>query len=253
MKIKKILVSQPKPETEKSPYWEIAKNHKVDFEFFKFFKIEGISVKDFRQSKVNILEYSAILLTSKNAVDHFFRIAKEMRITVPETMKYFCVSDTIAFYLQNYVQYRKRKIFHGKQSMLDLVPTLKKHKEDRFLIPCTDLHNPEMTQALDDLQINYTKAVFYQTVSSDLSTISLQEYDLIVLFSPSGVTSLYHNFPNFKQNEMAIATFGSTTSKAAKEHGLELAIEAPSVKAPSMTMAIDQYLEEQKKKCKEKK
>jgi uroporphyrinogen-III synthase len=252
LKIKNILVSQPKPaDIEKSPYGEIAKKYKLNIDFHKFIKIEGIVAKDFRKDRVNILDHTAIILTSRNAVDHFFRIATELRIEIPDTMKYFCISESTAFYLQKYVQYRKRKIFHGKQNFLDLMDTIKKHKDEKFLLPCSDIHKISMTHLLDTNEINYTKAIIYKTVASNLKDVKINSYDMLIFFSPSGVVSLFKNFPEFNQENKLIAAFGPTTTKAVKDAGLNLNIEAPTKTAPSMTMAIEEYIQKEAKKKKQ--
>jgi len=249
MKIKNILVSQPKPvDVEKSPYGELTRKYNVNIDFHKFIKIEGIPAKEFRKERINILDHSAVIFTSRNAVDHFFRICKEMRIEVPDTMKYFCISEATAFYLQKYVQYRKRKIFFGKQSIEQLVDLVKKHKEEKFLLPCSEIHKQSISDQLESNHINYQKAVIYKTLANDLSGIPISEYDMLIFFSPSGVKSLFINFPEFKQNSTLIGAFGATTSKAVKDAGLTLNIEAPTKTAPSMTMAIDQYIEKNSKK-----
>lgn len=249
MKIKNILVSQPKPaDLEKSPYGELVKKYKLDIDFHKFIKIEGVSAKEFRQERINILDYSAVIFTSRNAVDHYFRVCKEMRIEVPDTMKYFCISEATAFYLQKYVQYRKRKIFYGKQSFEQLIELIKKHKDEKYLLPCSDIHKQSISDLLEKNSINYKKAVLYKTLASDLSKIKIDNYDMLIFFSPSGVKSLFKNFPEYKQNSTLIAAFGPTTSKAVKESGLKLDVEAPTKTAPSMTMAIDQYVQKQMRK-----
>lgn len=243
MKVKRILVSQPEPvDFEKSPYGELTQKHKVNIDFRKFIAIEGITASDFRKDKVYIQEHTAVIFTSRHAVDHFFRIAKEMRVEIPDTMKYFCISEASAFYLQKYVQYRKRKIFSGKQTFEDLVEIIIKHKEEKFLMPCSDVHQANLTRILDGNEINYSKAVIYKTLASDLSDIDISSYDLLVFFSPAGVKSLFKNFPGFKQNSTLIGAFGPTTISAVKESGLKLDIAAPTKTALSMTDAIDQYL-----------
>ncbi|HEX4888479.1 MAG TPA: uroporphyrinogen-III synthase [Luteibaculaceae bacterium] len=242
MKVKSILISQPKPTTEKSPYFDLAKKHNIKIDFRSFIHVEGIDAKDFRKERVNILEHTAVIFTSRNAVDHFFRICDEMRITVPDTMKYFCMSEAIAFYLQNYIVYRKRKIFVGKLRFEDLMDHIKKHKDERFLLPSSDIQKAEIPELLDTFKINYTKAVLYKTVCSDISDLKDIKYDMLVFFSPSEIESLYMNFPNFEQNETRIAAFGPTTAKAVKDAGLRLDINAPMPNAPSMSMAIEQYI-----------
>lgn len=242
MKVKSILVSQPKPETEKSPYFDLAKKCNVKIDFRPFIHVEGVPAADFRKDRINIAEHTAIILTSRNAVDHFFRICTEMRVAVPETMKYFCISESTAYYLQKYVVYRKRKIFHGKQTFADLIDIIKKHKDEKFLLPCSDIHKEEVPDILDEHDIQYTKAVIYRTVCSDLSDLANVNYDVLVFFSPSGIKSLFQNFPDFKQNKTRIAAFGPTTAKAVEEAGLKLDIQAPLPNAPSMTMALEQYI-----------
>jgi uroporphyrinogen-III synthase len=246
-----ILVSQPQPtDFEKSPYGDITKKFNVNIDFFKFIKIEGIPSKEFRQSRINLLDYSAVIFTSRNAVDHYFRMAKELRADIPQTMKYFCMSESTAFYLQKYVQYRKRKIFHGKQSFEDLMEIIRKHKEEKYLLPCSDIHKASISKMLDDNEVNYAKGIFYKTLASDLSHIDIKKYDMLVFFSPSGIASLYKNFPEFKQNSTIIGAFGPTTSNAVREAGLTLNIEAPTKTAPSMTMAIEEFLQKNLKKTK---
>lgn len=242
LKVKSILVSQPKPESDKSPYFDLAKKCNVKIDFRPFIHIEGIPAADFRKDRINISEHTAVILTSKNAVDHFFRMCQEMRVSIPDTLKYFCISESTAYYLQKYVVYRKRKIFHGKQTFLDLIDVIKKHKEEKFLLPCSDKHKEEVPEVLDQLSINYTKAILYKTVCSDLSDLADVNYDVLVFFSPSGIKSLFQNFPKFKQNKTRIAAFGPTTAKAVKEAGLKLDIHAPMPAAPSMTMALEQYI-----------
>ncbi|MBK9479361.1 MAG: uroporphyrinogen-III synthase [Bacteroidetes bacterium] len=242
MKVKSILVSQPKPESEKSPYFDLAKKCNIKIDFRPFIHVEGIPAADFRKDRINISEHTAVILTSKNAVDHFFRMCQEMRVSIPDTLKYFCISESTAYYLQKYVVYRKRKIFHGKQTFLDLIDVIKKHKEEKFLLPCSDKHKEEVPEVLDQLNINYTKAILYKTVCSDLSDLADVNYDVLVFFSPSGIKSLFQNFPKFKQNKTRIAAFGPTTAKAVKEAGLKLDIHAPMPAAPSMTMALEQYI-----------
>jgi uroporphyrinogen-III synthase len=249
LKIKNILVSQPQPtDFEKSPYGEIARKFNVNITFRKFFRIEGIEAKEFRKDRVNLLDYSAVIFTSRNAVDNYFRIAKEMRVEVPETMKYFCISESTAYYLQKYVQFRKRKIFHSKESEANLIDLIKKHKTDKFLLPCSDIHKQEIPRMLDDNKIIYKKAIIYRTLATDLSDIDINNYHLLVFFSPSGIKSLVKNYPEFKQGEIAIGAFGSSTHKAVRDAGLTLNIEAPTQAAASMTLAIEHYLQNESKK-----
>lgn len=242
-KIKNVLVSQPPPERGDSPYLDLAKKYNFKVAFRKFFKIEGVPAKDLRQDRTNLLDYTGVIFTSKNAVDHYFRICGEMRVTVPDTMKYFCVSESIALYLQKYVVYRKRKIFHSRHNMQELVEIMKKHKNENFLFPCSGLQNPETIQLIEEAKYDCKPVVFYNTIPNDLSDIDITQFDLLVFFSPVGIKSLFENFPDFKQGETLIATFGNTTTTAAKEAGIKPNIIAPTPKAPSMTMAIEQYLE----------
>ena len=249
MRIKNILVSQPQPaELEKSPYGELTKKFNVNIVFRKFINVEGIPAKDFRKDRINILDFSAVIFTSRNAVDHFFRICKEMRVDVPDSMKYFSISESTAYYLQKYVQYRKRKVFHSKENFPNLVELIKKHKTEKFLLPCSDIHKQEIPKMLDDNKILYKKAIIYKTLASDLSDVDITKFDLLVFFSPSGIKSLFKNFPDFVQNDTAIGAFGPSTSKAVTDAGLTLNITAPSKTAPSMTMAIEEYLLKEMKK-----
>jgi uroporphyrinogen-III synthase len=247
LKVKSILVTQPKPETDKSPYFDLAKKYSLKIDFRPFIQVEPVAAKDFRKDKVNIAEHTAVILTSRNAADHFFRICNELRIQVPETMKYFCVSESTAYYLQKFVVFRKRKIFFGKQTISDLMDVLKKHKKEKFLVPCTDIHKQEIFETLDANGLDYTKAVIYKTIASDLSDLENVNYDCLVFFSPSGITSLLKNFPKFKQNNTRIAAFGPATSQAVLDAGLRLDIQAPIPAAPSMTMALEQYIKKANK------
>jgi uroporphyrinogen-III synthase len=252
LRIKKILVSQPEPDNEKSPYRELALKNNVKIDFRPFSHVEGLSAKDFRQSRIDILEHSAIIFSSKTAIDHFFRICEELRITVSDTMKYFCTSESVAFYLQKYIVYRKRKIFYGKSSLVDIEDVLVKNKDEKYLVPLSDNHKPEIPVLLERLKLKFSKAVLYRTVCSDLSDLANIDYDILVFYSPTGIKSLFQNFPNFKQNEIKIASFGDTTAKAVKEAGLRLDIQAPIPQAPSMTMALDIFIKEFNKNSKNK-
>ncbi len=245
MKVRKVLVSQPKPASEKSPYYEIAEKYGVQIDFRPFIKVEGLTAKEFRQSKISISDFTAIIFTARTAIDHFFRLCEEMRITIPDTMKYFCTTESIALYLQKYIIYRKRKIFHGNTGKLDdLLPYLMKHNKEKFLYAVSDVHKDD-TNILDEHKINYTKAVMYRTVSNDFGPDEPFDYDMLIFFSPSGIASLLKNFPDFQQNDIKIGCFGATTAQAVKDAGLRLDIEAPSVKAPSMTAALDNFLREE--------
>lgn len=248
MAIKTILVSQPKPEGNKSPYFDLAERHGLKIDFRPFIQVEGIGAQEFRSQKVDVKAHSAIILTSKTAVDHFFRIADELRFEVPDTMKYFCISEAVAYYLQKYVTYRKRKIFFGKQTIQDLVDVLKKHKKEKFLLPCTDILRDNIPETLIENDIDFSKAVLFRTVASDLSDLENVYYDMLVFYSPGGIESLLKNFPDFKQNNTIIAAFGPTTANAIVKNNLRLDLHAPQPNAPSMTGAIELFVKEQAKK-----
>ncbi len=248
MSIKTILVSQPKPEGEKSPYFDLADKYKLKIDFRPFIRVEGINAQEFRSQRVNFGDYTAVILTSKNAVDHYFRMAQETRFSVPDTMKYFCISEAIALYLQKYVTYRKRKIFFGKQTIEELVETMRKHKGEKYLLPCTDILRDKIPETLEQHKIDFTKAMLYRTVASDLSDLENVYYDMLVFFSPGGIESLFKNFPDFKQNETIIAAFGPTTANAVIKNNLRLDVHAPQPNAPSMTAAIENYVKESLKK-----
>jgi uroporphyrinogen-III synthase len=244
LKIRKILVSQPEPSEAKSPYYDLAKKYNLKIDFKPFVQIEGVSIKDFRQQKINILDFTAVIFTSKTGIDHFFRICNEMRIVVPDTMKYFCITENVAFYLQKYIVYRKRKIFHGKAKFQDLIDVIVKHREDNFFVPLSVPHNAEIPDLLDKNNIKYTIGTLYKTISSNFSNIKDFDYDILVFYSPSGIKSLKENFPDFVQGDRKIAAFGPTTACAVEHEGLRLDINAPNPKAPSMTMALDVFLKE---------
>ena len=248
MKIKKVLVSQPKPASEKSPYYDIAEKYGVKIDFRPFIKVESLSAKEFRQQKISILDHTAVIFTSRHAIDHFFTLCTELRVTIPETMKYFCVTEAVALYIQKYVQYRKRKIFFGATGKIgDLIPSIVKHKTEKYLVPMSDVHNDDVKNLLDKNNIQYTEAVMYRTVSNDFTPDEEFDYDMLVFFSPAGVTSLKKNFPDFNQREIKIGTFGSTTAQAVRDAGLRLDLEAPTVQAPSMTAALDMFIRENNK------
>lgn len=249
-KVKNILVSQPVPaDLEKSPYGDLIKKHGVNIEFIKLFKIESVSVREFRDEKVYINEHTAIIFNSKHAIDHFFNIAKDVRVEIPETMKYFCISESVAFYLQKYVQFRKRKIFFSENDVSQLMDLIKKHKTERFLLPCSENRNRELPDLLDAVKVNYSEAVLYRTVPVEIKeNVDISKFDMLVFFSPQGIRSLFHNYPDFKQGETVIGTFGTTTTQAATEAGLKVNVSAPSPNTPSMTMAIDAYLSKCQKK-----
>ncbi len=242
MKIKSILVSQPEPVTTKSPYFELAENTGVKIDFRPFIQVEGVPAKEFRQTRIHILDHTAVIFTSRTAVDHFFRISQELRLVIPDSMKYFCISEATAFYLQKYIVYRKRKIFYADGRFSDLINVMKRTKDEKFLVPLSDIHKQEIPELLDQEGYKYTKAILYRTVCSDLSDISDIQYDVLVFFSPSGIKSLFQNFPDFVQNDTRIGCFGPTTAQAVRDAGLRLDIEAPTAQAPSMTMALEQYI-----------
>lgn len=245
-RIKTILISQPEPQSDKSPYFELAKKHKLKIDFRPFIHVEPVPAQEFRQERISILEFTAVILTSKHAVDHFFRMCEEMRVTVPDTMKYFCISESVAYYLQKYVVFRKRKIFHGRLRFADLIEIIRKHRQEKFLLPCSDLLKPSIPDLLKKEELNYKKAIMYRTVCSDLSDLADVKYDMLVFFSPSGIESLFKNFPDFTQNSTKIAAFGPTTAQAVENAGLRIDVNAPHPKAPSMSMAIEQYINQAK-------
>ena len=247
MKIRKILVSQPEPNPGNSPYNDLAVKHNLKIDFRQFIQVEGVPAKDFRKDRIQILDHTAVIFTSRTAIDHFFRISQELRLTIPDTMKYFCISEATAFYLQKYIVYRKRKIFYANGKFSDLVDILLKHKEDKFLIPLSDVHKDEIPDLLERAKIAVTEAIMYRTVSSDLSDLKDVNYDMLVFFTPVGIKSLMQNFPDFEQNEIKIATFGPATAQAVRDAGLRLDIEAPIPEAPSMVAAIERFVAEHNK------
>ncbi|MDR0348560.1 MAG: uroporphyrinogen-III synthase [Tannerella sp.] len=246
LSIKKLLVSQPKPASDKSPYFDIAKKYGMEVDFRPFIKVEPLTAKEFRQQRISILDYSAVIFTARTAIDHFFHLCEEIRITIPETMKYFCVTEAIAVYLQKYIVYRKRKVFYGQTGKIeDLVAIMSKHTKEQFLIPVSDVHKDDLMTLLDTKKIQYAKAIMYRTVSNDFSEDEKFDYDMLVFFSPSGITALLKNFPNFAQEDIRIGCFGPSTAKAALDAGLRLDVEAPTPEAPSMTAALEQYLKKE--------
>lgn len=247
--IKKILISQPKPTSEKSPYYDIEKKYGVECTFHPFFKVEGISAKEFRQQKINLLDYTAVVFTSRHAIDNFFKLAKEMRITIPEDMKYFCVIETIALYIQKYVQYRKRKIFFGTSGkIVDLIPLMTKHKGEKYLVPLSSVHNDDIKNLFDEKELEHKECVMYRTVSNDFTEEEKKNFnfDMLIFFSPTGVKALKKNFPNFDQGTTKIGTFGPSTAQTVEEEGLRLDLIAPSKEFPSMTGALKDYLDKNK-------
>ena len=247
--VKKILISQPAPVSEKSPYFDIAKKHKAEFVFHPFIKIERLTPREFREQKVQVLDHTAIVFNSRHAIDHFFNLCKEMRIAIPEDMKYFGISETVALYIQKYVQYRKRKVFFGATGkMEDLVTVMAKHKTENYLFPQSDVHSDEAHLMMEAKKLKHTECVMYRTVSNPLPTDHEFDYDMVVLFTPAGVESLLKNVPDFKERNIRLACFGKATANAIKEAGLELHLEAPTSQAPSITGSIDLYLEQCNKK-----
>jgi uroporphyrinogen-III synthase len=245
-KVKSILITQHDPGNEKNPYYDLSKKYKIKIDYRPFIHVEGISSIDFRQQRIDILEHSGVIFTSRNAVDHYFRIAKEMRLTIPNEMKYFCMSEAIAFYLQKYILFRKRKIFYGSGTFQSVLEFISKHKTEKLLLPCSDLLNQSIPATLDKEGYQYSKATMFKTVCSDLSDLADVKYDMLVFFSPSDIESLYKNFPKFKQNNTRIAVFGNTTADAAREAKLKLDITAPNPQSPSMSSAIEKYIIENK-------
>lgn len=245
LSVKKVLVSQPKPETEKSPYFDIAEKYGVKIEFRPFIKVEPVTAKEFRTQRIAILEHTAVIFTAKTAIDHFFRLCEELRVQIPETMKYFCVTESIAVYLQKYTIYRKRKIFFAQSGkMEDLIIPIGKHNKEIYLVPVSDVHKDDLMHLLDEKKIKYNKAIMYKTVSNDFTPEEKFDYDMLLFFSPAGISSLLKNFPEFQQNDIKIGCFGSSTAKAVRDAGLRLDIEAPGPEAPSMTAALEKYLKE---------
>lgn len=245
------MVSQPKPTTDKSPYFDLAEKYNLKIDFRPFITVKPVDAKEFRKERINILDHSAIIFTSKNAIDHLFRMCEEMRITLPDTMKYFCITEVVALYLQKYITYRKRKIFFGSNGKFDdLLTLMEKHKTDKFLLPSSDKYKPEVVEKLEAKGYDYTLAILYRTVATDMTDIADQEYDIMCFFSPEGIKSLKSNFPDFEQNEMKIAAFGPTTAKAVEEANLRLDIKAPQPAATSMPAALELFIKEMNKACK---
>jgi len=245
--VKTILVSQPKPADPKSPYYTLAKKYDIQIDFRPFIQVDPIAAKEFRKQKIDILKHSAVIFTSRNAVDHFFNICKDLKIDVPADMKYFCISEQTAYYLQKYIVVRKRKIFTGSRTAQDLIEILKKHKNEKYLFPCSNIRKDDIPKFLEDNGYDFSEAIIYETVASDLSDLDDVLYDVIAFYSPSGINSLFVNFPDFKQNETRMAVFGPTTAKAARDADLIVDIEAPMPNAPSMTGALELYIKKANK------
>ena len=251
LKIKKILVSQPQPTTEKSPYFDIAEKYNVKIDFRPFIKVEPILAKEFRTQRISISDYTAIIFNARHGIDHFFRLCEELRITIPETMKYFCVSESVAVYLQHYIHYRKRKVFYGATGkMTELVTIMKKHAEEKYLLITSDVQNEETMSILEKSKVTFHKAMMYKTVSNDFGPDEEFNYDMLLFFSPVGISSLLKNFPGFEQGDIQIGCFGATTAQAVRDAGLRLDLEAPVPGVPSMTMALENYMKEYVKKTK---
>lgn len=242
MKIKTVLISQPKPETEKSPYFDIAKKYNVKIDFRPFVQVEGVSAKEFRRSKVDLCSHTAIIFNSRTAIDHYFRILEEMKIPINDEWKYFCFSESIALYLQKYIVYRKRKIFYGSGNFKEVMDVMKRFPDEEYLIPLSEVHQQIIPDTLDKANYKYSKAILYRTISADLSDLADINYDVLVFFSPAGVASLLHNFPDFVQNGTSIGAFGTATAKAVEELKLRLDLCAPAPEAPSMTAALEQFV-----------
>jgi uroporphyrinogen-III synthase len=239
--VKTILVSQPKP--ARSPYYDLEKKYELQVDFRPFIHVEEVSAKEFRKQKIKIEEFTAVIFTSKHSIDHFFRVCDEMRVKMSQEVKYFCLTEAIALYLQKFIVYRKRKVFFGTRTIMDLKDTLMKHKKkEKFLLPCSNLGLQDVQTLLTENDFNYRDAMIYKTVSSDLSDLADITYDVLVFFSPQGIDSLFENFPDFKQNETRIAVFGNSTKTTALERGLVVNIPAPVPDAPSMTTALENYL-----------
>lgn len=251
LKIRKILVSQPRPTSDKSPYFDLSEKFGFKIDFRPFIKVEPLSAKEFRGQRISILDYTAIIFNARHGIDHFFRLCDEMRITIPETMKYFCVTETVAVYLQHYIHYRKRKVFYGNTGkMADLVTVMNKHASEKYLLITSDVQNDETTAALEKLKAKCDKAIMYRTVSNEFSKDEEFNYDMLLFFSPVGVASLLKNFPNFEQGEIKIGCFGATTAQAVKDAGLRLDLNAPTPEAPSMTKALENFMKEYTKAAK---
>ena len=242
MSIKTILISQPEPTSENSPYSKLIRKYKIKIDYRPFIHVEGLTAKEVRAQKVDFSKFHNIILTSRNAVDHFFRITEEMRFKVPDQTKYFCQSEAVAYYLQKYVVYRKRKIYVGNNNFMDLEPIFIKFNKEKFLVPTSGSLNPDIIKTLDSFEISWDRAQLFNTVVSDLSDLRDVYYDILVFFSPLGIESLFENFPDFKQNKTLIAVYGNTTEEAAIGKNLRIDIKAPTEVSPSMAMAIEKYI-----------
>ncbi|NDV95512.1 uroporphyrinogen-III synthase [Dysgonomonas sp. 521] len=248
LKVKKILISQPAPATDKSPYFDIAEKYHLQMDFRPFIRVDGLDAREFRQQRINIHDYTAIVFTAKIAIDHFFSLCEELRIAMPETMKYFCISEAVALYLQKYIVYRKRKIFFSTTGKMDgLATALTKHNKEKFIVPVSDVHSEDLTAILDEKKVDYTKSVMYRTVSNDITEAEILSYDMLIFFSPAGIVSLFKNAPNYKQGEQAIGCFGASTAKAVRDADLRLDCEAPLPGISSMTAALEAFIKANQK------
>ncbi len=242
-KVKRILISQPKPESDKSPFWDLQKKHKLELAFRPFITVSPISNKEFKTQKINILSFSAIIFNSRNSIDHFFRICIEQKIEMPPETKYFCVNESIANYLAKYIQVRKRKVFSGKATETELLNVIKNHPTEKYLFACSDWRKPDIEKFMKKSKFHYKEGFFYRIESSDLSDLKDVNFDIIIFYSPADIRSLFENYPKYKQKNTVLATFGATTAKAATEAGLNVNIAAPTPQYPSMITAIDKFVE----------
>jgi len=240
MKVKSILVSQPKP--ERSPFFDLGEKYKLKIDFRPFIHVEDVTEKEFRKTRIRPEEFKTVIFSSRNSIEHFFRISEEMRVKISPDTRYFCLSEAVANYLQKFIVYRKRKVFVGKRSIQDLGNALNKYKTEKFLLPCSNLGSKPIVKYLTENNFDFQEAMMYRTVASDLSDLRDITYDVLVFFSPLGIESLYENFPQFKQNETRIAVYGKSTQRAVEENGLEINISAPAPETPSMTMALEKYI-----------
>jgi len=249
LEISKILISQPQPTSEKSPYYDISKKYNVTIDFRPFIRVEPINIKEFRAQHINILDFTSVIFNARHGIDHFFRLCEELRVNVPETMRYFCVSESVAVYLHHYIHYRKRKVFYGSTGkMSELITIMNKHTDEKYLLVTSDVRNEETMSTLENSKLNFTQAVMYKTVSNDFGSIDEFNYDMLLFFSPVGIASLQRNFPNYVQGKTIIGCFGAATAQAIKDAGLRLDLEAPAPGIPSMTMALDNFLKKNLKK-----
>lgn len=249
--IKKIMISQPKPANDKSPYYDLEKEFGIKFVFRPFIKVEGLTSKEFRQQKVSIMSHTAVVFTSRHAIDHFFQLAKELRLTIPEDMRYFCVTETISLYIQKYVQYRKRKVFFGTSGKIDdLIPAMVKHKGEKFLVPLSSVHNDDIKNLLDAKGLDHTECVMYRTLSNEFTPEEVENFDcdMLIFSTPTGVQYLTKAFPNVKDGNLKLGAFGPATAKAIEDAGLSPALIAGTKEYPSMISALRAYLKKENHK-----